>query len=150
MTTALQQLVTLYEGKTVFSGQRAVIELLDDNRFVMFKVDPETGLRTDTVLDVPVSDLAVKGAGQQLVFTANGLTKRVDFAPSRNFAAAFGGLAGLAIASAVSGPTGIKAWRQELKERGVQVKGANTVLYIVLAVVVFVIAFAAASGAFGS
>lgn len=142
--------MTLYEGKTIFSGQRAVIELLDDNRFVMFKVDPETGLRTDTVIDVPLTELAVKGSGQQLVFSTNGLTKRVDFAPSRNFAAAFGGLAGLAIASAVSGPSGIKAWRQELKERGVQVKGANTALLIVIAVVVFVVVFAAAAGAFGS
>lgn len=150
MTILLQQQVTLYEGRTIFSGTKVVIELHDDNRFVMFRLDPTTQLRTETVVDVPLSELSVRGSESQLQFIAAGLKKRVNFSHAVTLGA-LGGLAGVAIASAMSPKSMIKTWVADLKARGVAVRYTSSLKIVLIALGVIVVLFivATALGAAG-
>ena len=124
MAVALQQLVKTRGGFFSFGTRPAVIELHDDNRFVMFAIDKTTQVRTDTLMDVSLATLRVRKQQSLLVFTSGSIRRRVDFSDGSEyigFAAA--GLVGLAIAGAVAQPkSGILTWIAALRANGVQVK----------------------------
>ena len=124
MAVALQQLVKTRGGFFSFGTRPAVIELHDDNRFVMFAIDKTTQVRTDTLMDVSLATLRARKQQSLLVFTSGSIKRRVDFADGSEYIGfAAGGLVGMAIAGAVAEPrSGIHTWIDALRAHGVQVK----------------------------
>ena len=122
MAIILTQPVTVFDGISQFSAKKAVIELHDDNRFVLAKIDEATGAKTETVMDVPLTALEVGGSQAMLTFKANGVKKRVDFSFGSRAAMALGGVAGMAISGQLAKNSGIGTWVEAFKSRGVPVK----------------------------
>lgn len=150
MAIILQQPVTVFDGVTQFSAKKAVIELHDDDHFVLYKIDEATGAITETVMNVWLKDLVVGGSQAMLTFTSAGVKKRVDFSFGSRAALAMGGVAGIAVSGALAKNSGIGAWVEAFKARGVPVKfisfgkvmGISLAITGALLVVVVVIAVA--------
>jgi len=150
MAIILQQPVTVFDGVTQFSAKKAVIELHDDDHFVLYKIDEATGAITETVMNVWLKDLVVGGSQAMLTFTSAGVKKRVDFSFGSRAALAMGGVAGIAVSGALAKNSGIGAWVEAFKSRGVPVKfisfgkvmGISLAITGALLVVVVVIAVA--------
>jgi hypothetical protein len=122
MAIILQQPVTVFDGISQFSAKKAVIELHDDDHFVLYKIDEATGAITETVMNVWLRDLEVSGSQAMLVFKSAGIKKRVDFSFGSRLALAAGGVAGIAVAGSLAKKSGIGAWVDAFKARGVPVK----------------------------
>ena len=122
MAIIMQQPVTVFDGISQFSAKKAVIELHDDNRFVLYKIDEVTGAPTEIVMDVPLTALEVSGSQAILLFKANGLRKRVDFSFGSRLAMGMGGVAGIAVAGALAKNSGVGEWVDAFRARGVPVK----------------------------
>ena len=122
MAIILQQPVTVFDGVTQFSAKKAVIELHDDDHFVLNKIDPATGQIVETVMNVWLKDLEVSGSQAMLVFKSAGVKKRVDFSFGSRLAMGMGGVAGMAVAGTLAKNSGIGAWVEAFKARGVPVK----------------------------
>jgi len=122
MAVILQQPVTVFDGISQFSAKKAVIELHDDDHFVLYKIDDQTGAVTETVMNVWLKDLEVGGSSAMLTFKSAGVKKRVDFSFGSRAAMALGGVAGMAVAGSLAKNSGIGAWVEAFKARGVPVK----------------------------
>ena len=124
MAILLQQLVKTRGGFFSFGTRPAVMELHDDNRFVLFAIDKISQVRTETLMDAPLATLRVRKQQSLLIFSSGSLKRRVDFADGSEyigFAAA--GLVGMAIAGAAAEPkSGILTWIAALRAHGVRVK----------------------------
>lgn len=111
-----------------------VIELHDDHRFVMFRVDPKSQFRTETLLDVPTSHLGASGNQSFLVLRSGIVKRRIDF-PNPNQLSGFlaGGVIGAAVADAYANPSGIRTWVEALRAHGAQVRysGMSTSMKVV-------------------
>jgi hypothetical protein len=131
MPVVLQQLIRLREGLV---GKKAVIELHDDHRFVLFRIDPKSQARTETVLNVPAATLRVTGSQSFLLLHAASTRKRIDFAnPNQLSGFAAGGLIGAAVADAYANPSGIRVWVDALRAHGASVKysGMSTSMKVI-------------------
>jgi hypothetical protein len=122
MAIILQQPVTVFDGITQFSAKKAVIELHDDDHFVLYKIDELTGAITEVVMNVWLKDLEVGGSQAMLTFKSGGIKKRVDFSFGSRIALAAGGVAGIAVSGALAKSSGIGAWVEAFKARGVRVR----------------------------
>jgi hypothetical protein len=120
MPISLQQLVTLRAG---LGSAPVVMELHDDRRFVMFRIDKKTQLRTETLFDVPASSVVARGSQSSLVIEAKGVRQRIEFKnPNQLTGFLAGGLIGAAIADAFANPSGIRTWVDALRAHGAQVR----------------------------
>lgn len=123
MPLLLQQLVKSRRSFFSLTTQPVVIELYDENRFVMFSIDRVTKVRTETLMDVPLTALSVLKVESQLELTAMAVSRRLDFSDGMQYLGlAGGGLIGMAITSAVYQPRGIGVWVEALRARGVNVR----------------------------
>lgn len=122
MAIVLQHFVTVFDGVTQFSAKKAVIELHDDDHFTLYKIDEATGAITEVVMNVWLKDLEVGGSQAMLTFTSGGIKKRVDFSFGSRLAMGLGGVAGIAVAGTLASNSGILAWVEAFKARGVTVK----------------------------
>jgi len=123
MGILLQQLVKTRGGFFSFGTRPSVIELHDDERFVIFAIDKQTHMRMETLMDVPLDSLRVRKQGTLLIFKSGPVTRRVEFSDgSENIGFAAGGLVGMAIATAAAAPrTGILTWIDALRTHRVKV-----------------------------
>lgn len=144
MAVVLSKQLIFYPGVTVFTGVPALLELHDDNRLSLTKVDPATGIRSDVVLDVPLTELTVGGGSSTLTLIAGGKKTRVDFNRGSRWALAAGGIVGLAVAGALTADSGLGDWIKTFKAHGVTVKywGMGKSIAIALGVVLFLFVIA--------
>jgi hypothetical protein len=152
MAAQMMQRVTVYNGFTIFQQSPAVVELHDDNTFVLNEIDGPTGAITKTVFSVPANQLTVRGSMSMLTIAANGVKKRIDFSPGSRYALAAGGVIGLAISGSLAKKSGIQAWIDQLRAAGADVKftgmGSMIALGVAIGVLlVIVIAGSVAAGA---
>lgn len=112
--------VDVFDGVSQFSARPAVVELYED-RFVLVKVDPATGAKTETIFDTPLAGLSVRGSSAMLVFAVDGVRKRVDFSFGTRAAVALG-VGGLAVGGALAAKSGVGAWVDALKAKGVPIR----------------------------
>lgn len=151
MAIILQQPVTVFDGVTQFSARKAVIELHDDDHFSLYKIDEATGAITEVVMNVWLKDLEVGGSSAMLTFKSGGIKKRVDFSFGSRLAMAAGGVVGMALSGALAKESGIGAWVEAFKARGVKVRfwsfskmlGIGFAIAVPLVVVIVVIAVVA-------
>ena len=123
MTVTLQQLVTTRLSPTSFGDRKAVIELHDDNRFVMFLIDHKTQARTETLVDAPAASITVGGTQSYLLINDGQRKRRVDFKnPNTLTGLAIGGAIGMAVADTVGNTSGIKTWVEALRAHGARIK----------------------------
>ncbi|MDQ1570348.1 MAG: hypothetical protein QOF79_1022 [Actinomycetota bacterium] len=151
MTVVLSNRVQVFDGFTIFSARAAVMELHDDNRFVLGKLDSTGAYVTDMVFDLPVNQLSVSGSQNSLVLSANGTKKRVDFSNGKSVGIAFG-VVGLALDAAQAKKSGINNWVAAFKERGAKTKlrASNvnsTRLIVLVAILVALVTFITVVGA---
>jgi hypothetical protein len=142
MAIVLTHNVDVFDAIMQIAGNPAVIELNDDDTFVLARRDPATGAKGEVIMNVPLSQLTVRGSQAVLAFTANGLTKRVDFsAVSR--AVGMAGVAGMIAQAAIVNDSGIKQWIETLRMRGVTVKyarqGRRTLISLGVVVVILIV-----------
>jgi hypothetical protein len=136
MAIVLASRVTLYEGFTPFVGKPAALELHDDDRLVLVKLDRRTGAIIAKKIDIPLSDVSVRGESSTLSIAARGVVTKVDFSTSRGVAFLVGGGFGVAIAEAVGKNSGIDGWLAALRERGVPVRVRKSALPVLLGILV--------------
>ena len=147
MSVVLSNRVQVFDGNTIFSARAAVMELHDDNRFVLGKLDSTGAYVTDMVFDLPVNQLSVSGSQSSLVLSANGIKKRVDFSNGKSVGVAFG-VVGLAIDAAQAKNSGINNWVAAFKQGGAKTKhrgsnvNATRLIVLVAVLLVLITAFA--------
>jgi hypothetical protein len=122
MAIVLTRNVDVFDGISQFSARPAVIELHDDDTFVLAKIDPATNAKTEIVFQTGLSDLTVGGSSAMLTFTVGGVKKRVDFSFAARAAMAVGGVAGLAASAGIVAGSGINDWLAAFRAKGVTVK----------------------------
>lgn len=124
------------------------MDLHEDGRFVLVRVNPKSREFGEMIFDVPVDALRVGGAGTYLILTAEGRKKRIDFATRSAVGPAAFGVIGYAIASSYATAAGRPAWVDFFKQRGLLLKFDSgrrlKALLIILGVLVGIaLAFAA-------
>ena len=119
MAVLLHSQVTIFEGALRSGGMPADIELDDDGRFTLTKVDRSTRAATETVFDTSVQNLDVNPGTTYLDITANGVKKRVDFAGSDHIPFVLLGALGMELSRKAAERAGLKDWLAAFKERGV-------------------------------
>ena len=104
----------------------AIMDLHDDGRFVLVRINPSTKTFGEKIFDCPVMNLSVGGASTYLTLSANGTKKRVDF--STRSAVGFGalGIVGYAIASSYATDAGLKNWVAMFRQNGLLRHYSNT------------------------
>ena len=129
------------DGVTRIGAKPAVMDLHDDGRFVLAKIELSTGNITEMVIDTPVNNLSVNGATTYVAITAGEVTKKVDFSGETppGLAVAMG-VVGMEMSRVSAEKAGIKDWVTVFKEHGVfRGFGINRRNLIVLAIVGVVI-----------
>ena len=122
MALVLSRFVTVFDGISQFSARSAVIELHDDDTFVLAKVDAATGAQTEVIFNTPLRDLTVGGSMATLTFKVGGVKKRVDFSFGSRVVGALGGVIGMAAQGNMIKNSGIMQWVDTFKMRGTRVR----------------------------
>jgi len=104
----------------------AIMDLHDDGRFVLVRIDPTTKTFGEKIFDCPITSLSVGGASTYLTVSANGLKKRVDFSSRSAVGAGTLGLIGYAIASSYATDAGLKNWVAMFRQNGLLRRYSNT------------------------
>ena len=117
MPVALSQVVAV--GRTQLDQKRSLIEMHDDGRFVISRIDAKTGERGDVIMDAPASSVRLERDGSALIVGAAGSRRRIDFTPGTGAALLAGGVIGAAINSAVRGTEGKDEWLAAFAAHGV-------------------------------
>ncbi len=118
MTATLTNPVKLYDGFPPGSG---LITINDDNTFVLSKLDPSTKQPIATIINTPMSQLAVRGRATRLTFTAGGVRRSVDFSLTSEFIGSEG-LIGDIAGGVLAGKSGVKPVVEALRKGGAQVR----------------------------
>ena len=131
------------------SGQPAVMDLHDNDRFVLIKFNPRTGEFGERVFDTPVSSLRVSGTSTYLTISEGRVKRRVDFAGNSPVGVAGFGLLGYAIQASYASQSGIKSWVEVFRERGVMRRQLSTarrlLIFVGILVGIIVVLFVATS-----
>jgi hypothetical protein len=143
--------VQLYDGFTLLSATSGVIDVDEDRQvFLLSKMDAG-GNRTETVFNVPINQVVVRGQATRLRFLVGGVRKMVDFSIGSTMVQGFG-LAGEIAGGVMNSKSGVNQVVAALRRGGAQVhywsywKRIGVIWLIVIAffVVIFgVIALAA-------
>lgn len=127
--------------------QPAVMDLHDNDRFVLIKFDPRTGEFGERVFDTPVSSLAVTATSTYLTITEGRLKRRVSFTDGGVGLAAFG-LIGYAIAASNASKAGLTSWVELFRARGVMKRQLNAALRILILFGIVIVVFGVIVAAF--
>jgi hypothetical protein len=125
VSVVLRSEVGVVEGFFGFH-KPAVMDLHDDGRFVLVRVDRRSHEFGEMIFDSPVDALSVGGASTYLTITANGKKKRVDFSTSSPVGIVELGLIGYAIAATNASAAGLPNWVAVFKQRGLLRRYSNT------------------------
>jgi len=151
----ITQRVQLYDGYTVFSAVSAAVDIDEDRKtFVLSKIDA-AGNRVETVFNVPMSELVVRGQATRLRLLVNGVRKMIDFSIGASLTQGFG-IAGEIAGGVLNSKSGVAPVIAALRQGGAEVhywsygkRLAVTwaiALGFVVVIVVIVVAAAASQG----
>lgn len=116
----ITQTVQLYDGYTMFSATSAVIDVDDDkNTFQLSKIDG-TGNRTESVFNVPINQVVVRGRATRLRLLVGGVRKMVDFSIGSTVVQGFG-LAGEIAGGVMDSKSGVNQVVAALRKGGAEV-----------------------------
>ncbi|HEY5229714.1 MAG TPA: hypothetical protein VIJ11_02330 [Galbitalea sp.] len=115
------QTVQLYDGYTMFSATSAVIDVDDDkNTFQLSKID-SGGNRTESVFNVPINQVVVRGRATRLRLLVGGVRKMVDFSIGSTLVSGFGGMAGEIAGGVMDSKSGVNQVVAALRKGGAEV-----------------------------
>ena len=136
----MQQLVSLRAG---LISKPAVIELRDDNQFLLYTVDKKTNASIEMIMNEPVGSLRVSGNQSFLVLSSPTNKRRVEFTnPNQLTGLLAGGLIGAAVADAYANPSGIRSWVDALGSRGAAVRYSGMSLSMKIILITFAVVMA--------
>jgi hypothetical protein len=146
MNVLLRSHVDIFKGATRLSGVRAGMELHDDGRFMLVKLDPSTSEVTEIVFDTAVTNLDVNPGTTYLDITLDGVKKRVVFAAAERIPFPLLGVIGMEVSRKAAERAGLRDWIDVFRDRGVLRKfttnhrtalllGAGIVVIVVVIVV---------------
>jgi hypothetical protein len=125
MAVILSNRVDVSGGWSQLIGNSGLIELHDSGRFILGRLAPGGSHVSEMYFDLPVTELQVKGADGVLTISANGVKKRVDFAPNSRALVGFG-LVGALVAANAAKTSGVTTWIDAFRHYGVPTRYAPT------------------------
>ena len=142
VSVVLRGRVGIMDGATRIGAKPAILDLHDDGRFVLARIDPRSGEVTEMVIDTPIGNVSVNRATTYLAITAGSVTKKVDFSGETPAGMAMAlGAFGMELSRISAEKAGIKDWVAAFKTHGVfRGYGINRRNLIVLMVVGVVVA----------
>jgi hypothetical protein len=113
--------VQLYDGFTMFSATPAVVDVDDDkNTFQLSKID-SAGNRTESVFNVPINQVVVRGRATRLRLLVGGVRKMIDFSMASTVVQGFGGMAGEIAGGVLDSKSGVNQIVAALRKGGAEV-----------------------------
>jgi ammonia channel protein AmtB len=115
----LTQNVRLYDGFPPGSG---VIQINDDDTFVLTKLSSAVGGAGQVIFTAPLREVAARGSGSTVTFTVGSVRKRVDFSLGSQAVRDFGGLAGEIAGGVMVSRSGVAQVIAALRKGGASVR----------------------------
>lgn len=120
----LQTYVDYLPGITIVGAKSALLEWSADDRLKLFIMDDQTRQATEVLFDVPVAEVQnVGGNTIMLVVTIADKKYNVQFSKTAMAKMLVGGVVGVAWSAKDMKDTGIYAWVEAFKQRGIPMKG---------------------------
>jgi len=134
MAIILRSQVEVMGGLVSIGAKSAIMDLHDDGRFVLVRVDLRSQQWGETLIDAPVRSLRVNSGSTYLTINAGGVKRRVDFAGESPVGFALFGLIGAAISRSFAEKAGLDAWIETFRAQGVLGRLNETVRNVLILV----------------